>query len=429
MANSRLRIVVTVNGPGEVSGWLYPFALAAKRRFPQVEIVAAVLPCVYASGMEAAVLRRGGFVDAVWDFSAALRTILNGPSSNGAASPPTCLIHMGGEPILSLALGRRLKGPVFAYAESPIALQGRFDQIFWADREPLHNPFFHLNLFPDKRASARPAKNPGKRLVVGNLMVDSAALQYSRAAQDIDKGLCIGIFPGSRPYQFANMVPFYLEVARKLIQPYPGAEVLLAKADFISLSLVEQMCAASPGLMGGEKCCFIPASGQGREMGFVEAQGGFKVKVCTAGQVMERAHLALTVPGTNTAQLAALGIPMVVAVPTFHAHMHPLPGIMGFLSKIPGAGRYLKEKAAFAYLKTWPFTAHPNIRAGRDVVPEVLGAINAQDVLKAARSLLENGMEKTCKDLREVMGEPGAAERLTEALLNACREHEILTDF
>ncbi|MDI6796646.1 MAG: hypothetical protein QMD09_06870, partial [Desulfatibacillaceae bacterium] len=154
MANSRLRIVVTVNGPGEVSGWLHPFALAVKKRFPQVEIVAAVLPCVYASGMEAAVLRNGGLVDAVWDFSVALRAILNGPSSNGAFSPPTCLLHMGGEPLLSLALGRRLKGPVFAYAESPIALMGRFDQIFWADSKPLHSPLFNFSLFHKKNDPA-----------------------------------------------------------------------------------------------------------------------------------------------------------------------------------------------------------------------------------------------------------------------------------
>jgi lipid-A-disaccharide synthase len=225
------------------------------------------------------------------------------------------------------------------------------------------------------------------------------------------------------------MLPFYLEVVRKLIKPYPGARVLLAKTDFLSLSSVEQMCAASPGLIGGEKCRFVPAYDQGREMGFVETQDGFKVAVCTAGQVMEKAHLALTVPGTNTAQLAALGIPMVVSCPTFHAHIHPLPGIMGFLNQIPGVGRYLKKKAAIAYLKSRPITAHPNIRAGRAVVPEVLGTINAQDVLEAAKSLLENGMEKTRRDLLEVMGEPGAADRLTDALLAACRERGIPTDF
>jgi lipid-A-disaccharide synthase len=334
---------------------------------------------------------------------------------------------MGGEPLLSLLLGKRLMGPVFAYAESPIALQSRFDRIFWAGETHLHSRLSGLPLFRGKNFAGSHAKGSPAREVVGNLMVDSALLQCAKTAHDMEKGLCIGLFPGSRPYQFTHMLPFYLEVARELIKSYPGAEVLLAKADFLSLKMVDELCRKSPGLLGGAKCRLLPGSGP--DMGFVETEQGFRVKVCSAGQVMEKAHLALTVPGTNTAQLAALGIPMVVTFPTFHAHVHPLPGIMGFLSKIPGVGRYLKEKAAFAYLKTWPFTAHPNIRAGRAVVPEVLGAINDRDVLKAARNLLENSMEKTRRDLLEVMGGPGAADRLTGALLAACREHNILKDF
>lgn len=130
-----------------------------------------------------------------------------------------------------------------------------------------------------------------------------------------------------------------------------------------------------------------------------------------------RARLALTLPGSNTAELAALGLPMLVTLPTYWAETSPMPGLAGHIGRLPLAGKYIKRALGHAYLRTLSFTAHPNRRAGRMVTPEIVGRLTAPQVAVAMLDMLGGDLAAIETGLRAAMGEPGAARRIAEALV------------
>jgi lipid-A-disaccharide synthase len=134
---------------------------------------------------------------------------------------------------------------------------------------------------------------------------------------------------------------------------------------------------------------------------------------------MARATVVLTLPGTSTAELAALGIPMVVCGPTYRLHDVPMPGLLGHVGRLPIVGRVLKHVATRVYASRMPFFAHPNRRAGRMVVPEIIGRITAAGVADALVATLSTPMGPLERTLMETMGPPGAADRLARGLLDA----------
>jgi lipid-A-disaccharide synthase len=61
--------------------------------------------------------------------------------------------------------------------------------------------------------------------------------------------------------------------------------------------------------------------------------------------IMQASDLAITIPGSNTAEMAGLGLPMVVALPLNKPESLPLEGIPGLIGRIPVFGPSLKRAA------------------------------------------------------------------------------------
>src|SRR5690554_7637254 len=59
--------------------------------------------------------------------------------------------------------------------------------------------------------------------------------------------------------------------------------------------------------------------------------------------VMGAADMALTVPGSNTAEMAAAGLPMVVVLPMNLVEKIPLPGAAQYAERLPLVGKRLKR--------------------------------------------------------------------------------------
>ena len=130
---------------------------------------------------------------------------------------------------------------------------------------------------------------------------------------------------------------------------------------------------------------------------------------------LAQCQLALTTVGANTAELGALGVPMIVLVPTQHLHvMQAWDGWMGLLARLPLARRLLGVALTAWRMRHRGFLAWPNITAGRAVVPERVGPITPQQIAEEAADWLDHPdrLEGLRDDLRSLRGRPGAVAAL-----------------
>lgn len=392
MPDHSAQVVITVNGPGEVAGWLYPLSVELKRRYPQVRIVACVVPCVFSTGAETDVLRALRHVDAVCSTRQTLSMILRGRLPDAIAPDlPTLVFHMGGDVTLSLALGWRLKATKFAYVEVPIPMNRFFDKLFYNGLTPV--------------------KGASEGGTVGELMVDAAALRRAETAavRDASAGKCIALYPGSRSYMAEFLLPYYAVTVDALSARRPGLEWVMARADFISMAYLRDF----PQPPQDRTWQAHPLSFDEDETGaWLQTPAGNRIRILDGPKVLGLADLALTIPGTNTGELAASGVPMVVVVPTYLGHKVPLPGIAGHLGKLPLVGRLLKLAFGWARVRKLGLMAQPNVRAGRQIVPEFVGEGLHGDIQAALEQLLDSDTAALSDEIRATMGQPGAARAL-----------------
>jgi hypothetical protein len=108
---------------------------------------------------------------------------------------------------------------------------------------------------------------------------------------------------------------------------------------------------------------------------------------------------------------------MIVTLPCYLSEVLALPGLAGHIARTPLVGKFFRRICAQRYLHSLPFTAHPNRRSGRAVVPEIVGKISARQVMDQAVAILRGDNGTIEDDLRAAMGPPGAADRLIDGLL------------
>jgi lipid-A-disaccharide synthase len=399
-------VVVTLNGPGEVAAWLYPVLDALQARAPGVDVCAALLPCVFASGAEPAVLETMDGVTSVTRPRETLRWIWRG-AHPGAFDPtrPGCVLHLGGELVLSALLARRLGYPMVAYAEDPVRYAGLVDRLCLSDGTVMPR-------WGSQQAKAR---------VVGNLMVDAARLRVPSRAHANGGPRTIALFPGSRPYQVRNMLPFLVKVAAGVAASGMPTRWIVAKSDFVAddaLAAFAMMDGTGERFMEGDASRLTSRNGASPRL---RTDAGFEIDVMAPGDAMRVADLAVTIPGTNTAELAALGIPMLLLLPTYGLHTVPLPGLAGHVGGVPLVGPLVRRLVAESYLRTRRYWSHPNRRAGAAVVPEMIGKLTADEVGTAIGRLLAAPLEPMSARLRAVMGPPGSAVRLVDEVLATIR--------
>ena len=132
---------------------------------------------------------------------------------------------------------------------------------------------------------------------------------------------------------------------------------------------------------------------------------------------LSQCSLALTTVGANTAELGALGVPMIVIVPTQHLEvMQAWDGGIGLLARLPGLRRLIGVLLTLWRLRHNGLMAWPNIRAGRRVVPERVGDITPEQIAEEASGWLASPerLQGQREDLQSLRGEAGAVSALAE---------------
>ncbi|NLY88784.1 MAG: hypothetical protein GX085_04100 [Firmicutes bacterium] len=448
--SDRWELVITVNSPGEVSGWLSPVLDRISRAREDVRVRARageeqderrdraqactgqewdcrvtvfVPPCPFASGAECRVIRALPGVDLVAGPAETFAYLLFGKKPRGfAPSPKGVGLFLGGDLIYAALLARRLKYPALAYTEGVAGWSGSFARF----AVPYPN-------VADKLLAKGVAKE--KIRLVGNLMLDAVAPRETKTGTRRRLGVGEGsplllLMPGSRPAHFEGMLPFFLRTAELAAQEIPGVKVVLSLSPFIADGQVA-------GALQGELAGLFGVTGEYRPVGAAD-QGtditlsgrlvtgeGLSVIVSRGRyELMAAADMALTIPGTNTMELSFLGTPMVVTLPLLYPERIPLEGWPGLLGGLPGIGKILKRRLIPKFLEKMAFTAWPNRLAGEYLVPEIRGEARPEDLAGKTVELLRNEEERKAiaAKIKAVAGKAGAARRLMELIREVLAE-------
>ncbi len=380
-------LVIVGNGPGEVAGWAVPIAAEARRWAQAVGRALAVHlclpPCQFASGQEAAAAAAAGVFDRVLDPRATLRLGLG--LHDWRPADRVAVLHVGGDFWYSRRLARRWRARAFAFVErAHIARQHRAYERIFVPTEAIADRL---------RRRGVPA---AKVTITGDPRRDALEAVRGRLAAVRASGLRVAFLAGSRDTVFSAFFPFWVETAATLRAQVPDVEPVIVVSPFVSPAVRDALVARyRPGL---------------------DAAG---VRVDDGGwAAIAGAALVLTLPGTNTLELALLRIPSIVVLPTTFSVQIPAEGVIEWLSRIPGVGPALKLFLARQYLRRAPYVALPNMWARRRIMPELVGAVTPAEVAAEAAGLLRNpaARQALAEALTVIPAQAGASRRIVETL-------------
>ena len=434
MTKRKLDIIITANSPGEVSTWLTPAIRALRERLPDSEFTVFIPPCPFASGREEAIAAALPGVKRTFNRRQLLSFILTGKGLPGFdPGPRGIVLFLGGDLAYAALLARRLGDPAFAYTEG---------RVQW-----LHQ--FTGFLLPHDQARTKAIKSgaPGDKLyVVGDLMLDAIEMQWPKSdfyeILRLDENRpVIALLPGSRPQEFKHVLPMLLRSAEIISRDLRAVQFVVGVSPFITEGLLKETL-SNPGDAlegtGGELMEVAPSgaladldhgmaasrtASKPSHLGhvwYIRTLAGLELPAVQGWQydVMGIASLAITIPGSNTAEMAGLGLPMLVVTPLNKPEAIPLEGIPGLVGGVPLVGTLIKRRAVLATAKRVKYTSLPNRRAQSEIVPELKGELHPEDVAIAVGNLMRNPdkLRTMSKQLKEVMGKPGAARIMAETI-------------
>ncbi|MGF1491662.1 MAG: lipid-A-disaccharide synthase [Microcoleaceae cyanobacterium] len=414
-------ILILSNGPGELTTWVRPVVQALRQQFSQVSpttdfnvrISVVLSPCPHATGREADIAQSYPQVDRVqaaqgfWPFLLQGRTL-----EHWDWAPRGVVVFLGGDQFFALAIAKRLKYRSVIYAE----WDARWWR--WIDRFGVMRPEI-LNSIP--------AAVQAKFTVVGDLIADvrqsgqrSATLEKIRDRQT-DAPL-IGLLPGSKSAKLVQGVPLALAIADQIHQRQPEIQFVLPVAPALELSTLAKFAdpVQNPVIhqMGGVTATLHYPPSEFSGFPYLKTSKGLKIHLWTqtpAYDVLAECCLCLTTIGANTAELGSLAVPMIVLIPTQQLDaMRAWDGLPGLLANLPFLGSQFARLINGLVLRRKKHFAWPNIWAGEEVVPELIGQLQPQQVAELAVNYLEHPehLQAISHRLQQIRGEPGAAQKL-----------------
>jgi len=358
-----------------------------------------LVPCPNATGREHQVAAAMGLFDRILPARSFWRLLL-WPRRYGAWPRQGVVVFLGGDQFWTVLLSARLGYRHLTYAE-------------WVARWPRWNDA--IAAMGPTALEALPRRWRNRATVVGDLMADLS--ESARQETPLPAGEWVALMPGSKRAKLQVGMPFLLETADRLARLRPQARFLLPVAPTTSVAeLLAYASAANP--LFGAYACGEPEVLEGPSGRRLRTPAGSEILLLEAHPAhgaLSQCALALTTVGANTAELGALGVPMIVLVPTQHLQvMQAWDGGIGILARLPLL-RWLLGAALTAWrMRNHGFLAWPNISAGRMVVPERVGSLTPAAIAQEAADWLDQPqrLEGMREDLRSLRGQPGAVAAL-----------------
>ena len=406
-----LAIVLVSNGPGELGTWVRPLAerlhglmaLRPREREAPCCLRLVMVPCPNATGREHRVAQGWGLFDRVLPAPLFWRTLLC-PRRHGPWPRRGVVVFLGGDQFWTVLLSARLGYRHLTYAE-------------WVARWPRWND--RIAAMGPTAAGRLPARWRGRCTVVGDLMADLS--EAARRHDPLPAGEWVALLPGSKRAKLRVGVPFLLDTADRLAALRPECRFLLPVAP--TTSVKELLAYASPANPIQRHYLDQAPTQTGHSLRTAAGTEILLVNEHPAHGPLSQCALALTTVGANTAELGALGVPMIVLVPTQHLHvMQAWDGWLGLVARLPIVRRLLGVALTAWRMRHQGFLAWPNISAGRAVVPERVGPITPEQIAGEAADWLAHpsrlaGMGDDLRSLRGGGGAVGALAEMVRSLL------------
>lgn len=385
-------ILLLTNGPGELSTWVPPVLSRLRRKLPEARIELFLIRDQFAAGTEQTKARELE-LDAISSRAGLARRLVGGRSRQRGM-----VLMLGGAPRDAVMLAKSTGYPAFSYTFDPKA----------------HHPALEALLVDSQRTKegllARGA-NLAQIVVVGNLVVDA----LKDAASVPFPGVDVLLFAGSRPFAARYMLGFLLAAAEKMAAQRPDLKFAWIRSRLLPDEVVQ-------AALGGELVGDIGGVAARWEGQHLRTAGGLEVAVVDEPQryaAMHQAGLAITIPGTNTLELALARLPSLVLLPLHKPELLPLEGIWHWLLRLPGA-KTLKQNFIRRLEPRIPHLALPNQWLGERVFPELRGVFSPAKVAEAGLELLTPERTREVKaQLEGLEAQPGA-DRLVEYVLANC---------
>ncbi|NUN65145.1 lipid-A-disaccharide synthase [Pseudanabaena biceps] len=409
-------ILILSNGPGELMTWVYPFLRALEilqqnstdDLAVQHRISIALAPCQNASGQESQLAQSFPNVDRVLPQEKFFDFLLWGKTPNWDWTKQGLVIFLGGDQFFALAIAKRLGYKTLIYAE----WEARWYR--WVDLFAVRNQAI---------AERIPVKFRDKAQAIGDLMVDQVTQPDQERSPQSIAAPQICFMPGSKENKLKIGVPLAVAIADILQQKHPNLELVIALAPTTSPEKLAEYAQNSFPTSDSEGAI---ATLQG---GNLVTTKGTVIKIhqqFPAHDLIKSSQICITTVGANTAELASLNQPMIVLLPTNFADMKiAWDGILGLLATTPLLDKLLgvlinsvliSRIQAKGQLLAWP-----NIWAGEEIVPELLGKITPTQVAEKVLFYIDHPQElaKMRDRLKQVCGQAGAATKLAAMAITA----------
>ena len=438
-----------------------------------VRISVVLSPCPNATGKEAAIAQSYPEVDRVQGAEHFFPFLLWGKTAeNWDWCEKGLVVFLGGDQFFPVVIGKRLGYRTVVYAE----WDARWHR--WIDRFGVMKPeiiadapqkYAHkLTVVGDLMADVRSQESGVRSQELGVRSQESGVRSQESGVRSQELGgetnassSCIGdceligLLPGSKPAKLAQGLPLGLAIAQHIHAVRPQTRFVIPVAptlDFSTLArfadtghnpLIQKLGWAEAELVipnadtnnpkseiqgasysGGDLLKSAPQNPKSPDRPFLKTSSGLCIelwKSFPAHDLLSQCCLCLTTVGANTAELGSLGVPMIVLLPMQQLDaMRAWDGLPGILVRLPGIGYSLAKiinwiilQQAFRQKRLF---AWPNIWAKEEIVPELLGIFQPQDVSQLALDYLDHPekLEEMRSRLRAVRGQPGAAQKLAQ---------------
>jgi len=416
ISNNSAAVVIVSNGPGELATWVKPVLDSLVKQnnkdnnsnTKNYKLVLTLVPCPNATGKEFSVANNWQILDLIIPTKHFLKLLLK-PSSFGTWPRKGVVVFLGGDQFWNILIAKRLGYQSITYAE-------------WVARWPRWN--LHIAAMNNDVRNKLPKKFKKKCQVIGDLMADIN--NNLSPITEINDKKWIAILPGSKKAKLSVGIPFFLEVADNIRESEEDINLMIPIApttelkDFLYFQSEKNPITKyySSNIKSIKKI-------KNSIFDYVlETYKNTKIFILNQNSnhnILSQCKLALTTVGANTAELAAINLPMIVVLPTQHLNaMNAWDGILGIIGKITLLNRIQTFIIKRWYLKNKKFFAWPNIKANKQIIPERVGIISPKDISNEAVYLLDekNILLEQKINLLKIRGEKGAIKKLSNLILD-----------
>jgi lipid A disaccharide synthetase len=404
-------IIILSNGPGEVTTWVRPVVRALRAKLgidrSRVRISAILSPCPNASGKEVQILKTYPEIDRVQGAADFTKFLVWGKTAeNWDWREQGIVIFLGGDQFFPVVIGKRLGYQTVVYAEWAARWHGLVDRFAVMNSQVIEQ--------------VKP-KYADKFTVVGDLMVESQTSVATQTITTANDRILIGLLPGSKAAKLGMGLPLMLAIAEYIQAANPRVKFAIPVAPTIDITTLASYAdpAQNPiiALVNGATATLEQDTG----IPYLQTATGLIVELRTefpAYDWLSECTICLTTIGANTAELGALGVPMIVLIALQQMDaMRAWDGGLGILVNLPLVGSPIAKiinTIAYRTMGSRKF-AWPNIWAGQtEIVPELVGNLDAKTVAEFTLDYLEHPEKLAAmrSSLRQIRGESGAAAKL-----------------